>query len=256
MSRIYSQRNRDKQKRQIKELQELKANLEGEQDELIETRKNFKRRLADMEVENEALRRQLIEQKERDVRLLEQRNLAQRQQLREELLMSEPDRPVMGQGLQIRSMGSGGLMSGFGVGMGGRVGSLHQGLPPPVYPEVFPPVRWPPSHFASSPTRPYRSVAPSLPDYYPPNLTQPSPPSMPGTSLPSAASPTTMTDQSQRSQQLPVYHGDTTTMAALRQQNMLLTSRRRGFDGSTHDEKEPDAGPSSRKRSKRKKVEK
>jgi hypothetical protein len=246
MSRLYSQRNRDKLKKQIEELQAWQAQLELEQDELLETRKNYKRRLADTEMENEALRQKLIEHKENDVRLLEERNLVHRQQLREELLLS-PGSSLPGQVVPRDTVGSGGMLRGVDIGIGSAVGSLHQPALPPVYGGMNPAALLRPQQFVSAAVNSFSSVAPSLPQYCPPNLLRPSPAIMSGTSLPNE---TTMTNQSQLQPNLPVFFGDAGTMAAVRQQHM----RSRGIclDRATNDEKGRHSTSRSRKGSKNK----
>jgi hypothetical protein len=230
MSRFYSQRNRDKLKSQIEKLQDWKAELEREQDELLETRKKYKRRLADTEAENEVLRLKLIEQKEQDVRLLEQRNLVHRQQLREELLMSD-GRSLMGQGVRSGYVGSDRLLRGAGIGLGGGVGILHQAGFPPIYTDMNPPMRSTPQQFLGAHAHSFPSVARSLPQACPPNLLRPFPSNMLGTSLPNE---TPMSSHLQRQAYNPVLCGDTSTMAALRQQR--LRSRGLSLDRSTCDE--------------------
>jgi hypothetical protein len=247
MSRIYSQRNRDKLKRQIEELEAWKAQLEREQDELLETRKNYKRRLADTEEENEALRRKLIEHAEHDVRLLEQRNLVQRQQLQEELLLSNGS-SLLGQGVPTGTMGSGGMLRGVDIGIRGGAGSRHEAVLPPVYGRMDPPARWSPQHFAA--TSP-PSVARMFPQYYPQNIFRPSPARVLGTSLPDA---TGMSYQSQIQPQLPVFYGQTGTMAALYQQP--TRSRGMSLDCTIHEEKGQPPTSRSPKTSKKKRTKK
>ncbi|KAG7344414.1 hypothetical protein IV203_022422 [Nitzschia inconspicua] len=177
MSRLYSQRNRDKQKKQIEELQAWKDKLEEEQYDLLRTRKDYKQRLSTTEEENEALRKQLIEQRERDVRLLEQRNLVHMQHLKEELLLTETaGRSLIGQpGGGMGSRMTGGFVTGR---MGSHVDSIgmHQSTMQPLVAGISTADRWPSSHrqLAAS-SHPHASMARHLPEYYPPNTMRPYP---------------------------------------------------------------------------------
>jgi hypothetical protein len=256
MSRIYSQRNRDKQKRQIEDLQELVARMQDDQHGLLEKRKDFKQRLADIENENEVLRKQIIEQRQRDVMLLEQRNLAQRRQLQQDLLLSETvgRSTMMGhQGFPGAARGSGMLGGYNSMGMSSSAGGYHhQGMLPPIVPAAGPPGRWnTPQQLAG--VNIYPSVARNMPEYYPPNLQRPSLASMIGPSTAATSALTSFMVDPTHPGQLPIFQTDSTTMAALR----LHSPRRESVSmsvSSRYDEKEGPDLPT--KRSKKKKRQK
>jgi hypothetical protein len=76
MSRLYSQRNRDKTKNQIDELTELKDNCEKERTSLRLTNQEIKEKLLAAHAENMLLRRQ-IQQRRREEFLLQQQQQQQ-----------------------------------------------------------------------------------------------------------------------------------------------------------------------------------
>ncbi len=88
MSRLYSQRNRDKQKRQIEELEALKAQLEDEQKSLRSSNRVYHLSLFQAEEENQLLRRQLLERTQQVELRRRQMSFFHMRRLQEEGIMS------------------------------------------------------------------------------------------------------------------------------------------------------------------------
>jgi hypothetical protein len=84
---MYSQRNRDKQKRQIQELSEMKKELEQQQMSLLVTKRDIESQLLQTQAQNQIIRRQLMARRQQEVirvRHLEMAEREERQRRREE----------------------------------------------------------------------------------------------------------------------------------------------------------------------------